>query len=98
HACRQSVSDYGAVGHNRHAARQARRFAGGGIENVMIPATIFHEEALVVAGCAERAVREIELGEAVIRRTSGILDAEAPRPSVLESGNVDVAAGLNHEV
>src|SRR5712691_13026386 len=64
----------------------------------MIAAAVFHEEALVVARCAERSVREIDLGEAVICRTSGILDAEAPRPSVLQSGHVDVAAGLNHEV
>src|SRR3979409_2468273 len=64
----------------------------------MIAASVFHEEALVVARCAERAVRQIKLGEAVIRGTSRILDAEAPGTSVLQAGDVHVAAALNHEV
>ena len=48
-----SASD-GASGHDRHAAASVGRLAQIRIQDVMIAAAVLHEEALVVAGRAER--------------------------------------------
>src|SRR5204863_5786501 len=39
----------------------------------------------------------IERGEALVRRTARIADADAPRPIAAPAGDVHVAASLDHE-
>ena len=96
-AGRQAVCEHRTVGDDRHAARAARGLACGGIEDVMVAPAVLDEVPLVVARCAERPVREIELRETAIRCAARVLNAEPPGPSILQPGHVDIAAALNHE-
>ena len=96
-ALRQRVGDHRAVGDERHAPALARRLADPQVEDVVVANAVFHEEALVVARGAERAVGELDGRERRVL-ASRISNPQPPRMPIALAADVHVAAGLNHEV
>src|SRR5262245_51361533 len=64
----------------------------------MVPPSVLNKESFVVARRAERAVRELDFRKDAIRRSARVLYAEFPRVIARASGDVEVAAELNHEI
>src|SRR6185369_13614226 len=80
------------------AATATRRLAHVRIEQVVVAATILHEEPLVVPGRAEGAILEVERREARAGGAPGVPDAHAPGAIAVPARDVEIAARLNHEV
>src|SRR5262245_37143096 len=64
----------------------------------MIAASIFNKRALVVAGCAERAIREIHGRKDAVCRPAWILDTQPPGAVTAPSRHIHVTTKLNHEI
>ena len=69
------------------------RGAGGlaqvGVEEMVVAATVVHEEAFVVAWGAEGAVAQLKRGEHIGGRAR-VGEAQRPRPAALETAHVEV--------
>ena len=94
----ERVGDHGPTGHQRHAAAAACWLSGLQVQDVVIADAVLDEEALVIARCAECAVRKLDRGEAGSVGGPRIRDPQFPRPIVSPSADVQIAAGLDHEI
>src|SRR5688572_20575091 len=64
----------------------------------MVPPAIPHEEPLVVAGCTEGLVVQLQRGEDAVGRASRVADARPPGAVASAPRCIEVAARLDHEV
>jgi len=64
----------------------------------MIAPAILDERPFVITRGTERTIRQIDRRENMVRWTARILNAEMPGMAILQAGDIQIAARLDHEV
>jgi len=94
---REAVRGRGIGCDNSHAAGTTNRFAGSGIENMVITDAILDEIALVVSGCRNGRICQRDRNDGVFL-VARVLDANHPGTAIVIADDPAVTTGGNHRI